>query len=124
MSKPLSAEPRFVVCVENGEYRASLEVRKRYQVVTDPDAAALGQLRVIDESGEDYLYPLEYFAAVDYQGEMGRAGSRRVSPHDPTGRRESRAEATAGRERDTFGHPTSRRRGSWQTQRGAQLTRA
>jgi hypothetical protein len=65
MSKPQGAEPRFVVCVENGEYRASLEVRKLYQVITDPDAAALGQLRVIDESGEDYLYPLQYFAAVD-----------------------------------------------------------
>jgi hypothetical protein len=74
MSKPQSAEPRFVVCVENGEYRASLEVRKLYRVVADPDAAALGQLRVIDESGEDYLYPLEYFAAVDYRGEMGGPG--------------------------------------------------
>ena len=50
MSKP-QAEPRFVVCIQNGEYRASLEVRKLYQVVADPDAAALGQLRVIDESG-------------------------------------------------------------------------
>ena len=64
MSKRL-VEPRFVVCVENGEHRASLEVRKLYQVVPDPDAAALGQLRVIDESGEDYLYPLHYFATVD-----------------------------------------------------------
>lgn len=64
MSKP-QAEPRFVVCVENGDSRASLEVRKLYQVVPDPDAAAHGLLRVIDESGEDYLYPLHYFAAVD-----------------------------------------------------------
>jgi hypothetical protein len=64
MSKQL-AEPRFVVCVENGDSRASLEVRKLYQVVPDPDAAVHGLLRVIDESGEDYLYPLHYFAAVD-----------------------------------------------------------
>jgi hypothetical protein len=65
MNKPQDVEPRFVVCIENGEYPASLEVRKLYQVIADPDAAALGQLRVIDESGEDYLYPLQYFAAVD-----------------------------------------------------------
>lgn len=54
-----------MVCIQNGEYPASLEVRKLYQVVADSDAAALGQVRVIDESGEDYLYPLQYFAAID-----------------------------------------------------------
>ena len=64
MSKP-QAEPRFVICIENGDSRASLEVRKLYQVVPDTDAAAHGLIRVIDESGEDYLYPLHYLAAVD-----------------------------------------------------------
>jgi hypothetical protein len=58
-------EPRFVVCIRNADYPASLELRKLYQVVNDPDAAALGQLRVIDESGEDYLYPRQYFAAIE-----------------------------------------------------------
>ena len=57
-------EPRFVVCVKNRDYAASLELRKLYQVVMDAAAAKLGQIRVIDESGEDYLYPEEYFVPV------------------------------------------------------------
>jgi hypothetical protein len=57
-------EPRFVVCVKNRDYAASLELRKLYQVVVDAAAAKLGQIRVIDESGEDYLYPEEYFVPV------------------------------------------------------------
>lgn len=57
-------EPRFVVCVKNKGYAASLELRKLYQVVADDTAAKLGQIRVIDESGEDYLYPEEYFVPV------------------------------------------------------------
>ncbi len=57
-------EARFVVCVKNQEYAASLELRKLYQVVTDEAAAKLHQIRVIDESVEDYLYPKEYFVPV------------------------------------------------------------
>jgi hypothetical protein len=57
-------EPRFVVCVENKDYTASLELRKLYQVIGDEAAAKLHQIRVIDESGEDYLYPEEYFVPV------------------------------------------------------------
>jgi hypothetical protein len=59
------AEPQFVVCVKNKQYCASLELRKLYQVVPDESAAKHRQLRVIDESGEDYLYPEDYFVAVD-----------------------------------------------------------
>ena len=57
-------EPQFVVCVKNDGYKASLEPRKIYQVL--PDAAALTHhmLRVIDESGEDYLYPADLFASI------------------------------------------------------------
>jgi len=58
------AEPHFVVCVKNKDYVASLELRKLYQVISDRAAAKLHQIRVIDESGEDYLYPEEYFVAV------------------------------------------------------------
>jgi hypothetical protein len=57
-------EPKFVVCIKNKDYAASLELRKLYQVVPDEAAAMLHQIRVIDESGEDYLYPEEYFVAV------------------------------------------------------------
>ncbi len=57
-------EPQFVVCVKNKGYAASLESRKLYQAIPDEGAAKLHQVRVIDESGEDYLYPEKYFVAV------------------------------------------------------------
>lgn len=56
---------RFVVCISNEGYPASLERRKLYRVMSDPDAERDGMLRVVDESGEDYLYPKARFAAVD-----------------------------------------------------------
>ena len=51
----------FAVCIDNSEYPASLELHKVYQVLPDEDAAVDGDMRVIDESGEDYLYPADYF---------------------------------------------------------------
>jgi len=57
--------PNFVICIDNNEYPASLERRKLYETVPDADAESLGQLRVKDESGEDYLYPKELFVSVD-----------------------------------------------------------
>ena len=59
------AAPRFVVCIENTGYPASLELHKIYRLVTDADAARDGDLRIVDESGEDYLYPAGWFAAVE-----------------------------------------------------------
>ena len=55
----------FVICIENSEYPVSLEKRKIYESVPDPDAAKHGQIRVIDESGEDYLYPCECFVEAN-----------------------------------------------------------
>lgn len=52
---------KFVICIDNSEYPASLEKRKIYETVADPEAETLGQIRVVDESGEDYLYPAECF---------------------------------------------------------------
>jgi hypothetical protein len=57
--------PRFVVCVQNAGYPASLELHKLYRVLSDADAARDGDLRVVDESGEDYLYPASWFVALD-----------------------------------------------------------
>jgi len=57
-------EPRFAVCVDNRDYPASLELHKVYRLVPDPEAAADGDLRVIDESGEDYLYPVASFVVM------------------------------------------------------------
>lgn len=54
----------FVVCIDNHGYEASLEMRKHYEVIEDVDADKLGQLRVIDESGEDYLYSATFFNSV------------------------------------------------------------
>ena len=54
----------FMICVDNHGYEASLEIRKIYEVITDKTAVQHRQLRVIDESGEDYLYPANYFSPV------------------------------------------------------------
>lgn len=54
----------FAICVDNHGYEVSLELRKLYEVVADPDAERHGQIRVIDESGEDYLYPATAFYRV------------------------------------------------------------
>ena len=59
------SQPSFVVCVDNTDYPASLERRKIYQVLPDEQAAEHSLTRVVDESGEDYLYPSDYFLAVD-----------------------------------------------------------
>ena len=59
-----SMKSRYVVCVNNEGYPASLERRKIYQVLPDPQAAAHKMIRVIDESGEDYLYPADYFVPI------------------------------------------------------------
>jgi hypothetical protein len=59
------SKQQFVLCVKNEAYPASLEVRKVYRSLPDPAASAKGFVRVIDESGEDYLYPADHFVAVD-----------------------------------------------------------
>ena len=56
---------RFVICINNSEYPASLELHKIYRVLTDEEAERAGDLRIIDESGEDYLFSGQCFVAVD-----------------------------------------------------------
>ncbi len=56
---------RFAICIKNEDYPASLEVRKIYEVIPDPKAAKHGLVRIIDESGEDYLYPADYFIPIE-----------------------------------------------------------
>lgn len=65
MTHITATEPHFVICIANTEYPAALEVRKIYQVLPDADAAQYEYLRIIDESGEDYLYPAAYFVPID-----------------------------------------------------------
>jgi hypothetical protein len=59
--------------VRNGENPASLELRKLYEVIPDEKASKHHLVRVVDESGEDYLYPEDYFVAVKLPQAVGRA---------------------------------------------------
>jgi hypothetical protein len=61
---PHNLETQFVVCINNQDYQASLEVRKIYRIIPDNRAAEHQFIRVIDESGEDYLYPVPYFVPI------------------------------------------------------------
>lgn len=63
----------YLLCVKNDGYPASLEVRKVYRALPDPVAASRGFVRVVDESGEDYLYPSECFVAVELPQAAARA---------------------------------------------------
>ena len=60
----------YVVCVSNRGYRASLMLRRIYRTLTDPEAAKRSLVRVVDESGEDYLYPTTMFVAIDIPREV------------------------------------------------------
>ena len=63
--KPAATQRRFAVCVRNDGYEASLERNKIYAVLSDDDAEREGDLRVVDESGEDYLFAADRFVAID-----------------------------------------------------------
>ena len=69
----MSVIKRYAVCVANDGYPVSLEIRKIYEVIPDVQAERLGQLRVIDESGSDYLFPREYFRPVELSEDALRA---------------------------------------------------
>lgn len=64
---------QFAVCVDNKDYPASLELHKIYRILTDEAAAEDGDLRVIDESGEDYLYPARNFLLIEVPKAVERA---------------------------------------------------
>jgi hypothetical protein len=63
MAKPRTKQ--LVVCIDNDDYPASLEKRKIYVALRDSDAEQHGLLRIIDESGDDYLYPKALFRLID-----------------------------------------------------------
>jgi hypothetical protein len=67
-----AAKPQLILCLRNKGYEASLERRKIYKVLPDRDAAAHGLVRVIDESGEDYLYPATFFARLTLPSTLRR----------------------------------------------------
>jgi hypothetical protein len=55
---------KFLLCIENKGYEVSLEIRKLYENIPDKEASRHNQVRVIDESGEDYLFPAAFFAPI------------------------------------------------------------
>ena len=61
---PKVSERKFAVCIYNEGYPASLELHKIYRVLPDAEAEREGDLRIVDESGEDYLYPADWFVPI------------------------------------------------------------
>ena len=73
MTEPKNSTLRFAVCLNNTDYPASLEVHKIYRVLPDEDAALDGDWRIIDESGEDYLYPADRFILIEIPDAVERS---------------------------------------------------
>jgi len=64
-NRPARRKHSFVVCVRNEGYEASLDLRKLYPSIADRFGEDHGLIRVVDESGEDYLYPADYFVRIE-----------------------------------------------------------
>jgi hypothetical protein len=64
---------QYVVCVRNEDYTASLELRKIYALIPDSDAQSHGMVRLVDESGEDYLHPRDLFLPIQIPEPLSRA---------------------------------------------------
>ncbi len=63
----------FAVCIRNDKHEESLELRKIYEVLEDPKAEEHKMIRVIDEEGEDYLYPHEWFLRIELPSNIEQA---------------------------------------------------
>ena len=64
---------KYVICLSNEGYAASLEVRKLYELLPDPKAAAMHCIRIVDEDGEDYVYPENLFMPMEVSDSVSRA---------------------------------------------------
>ena len=65
MPKSQNSRARFVLCIRNESYPASLELLKVYRTLPDRDGERDELIRVIDESGDDYLYPKDFFVKIE-----------------------------------------------------------
>ncbi len=63
---------KYVICLSNEGYAASLEVRKLYELMPDEKAAALHCVRIVDEDGEDYIYPENLFMPMEVSESVSR----------------------------------------------------
>jgi hypothetical protein len=71
--KDHGSEARFAICINDGGYVDDLKVRTVYQVLRDDSAAKSNYIRVIDETGEDYLYPANLFVPIEVPREVEKA---------------------------------------------------
>jgi len=78
-SSDVKGETQFALCISNKGYAASLEVRKIYRLIPDQAGAKHGLVRIIDEMGEDYLFPGEYFVPLRLPQAAERAMLRATS---------------------------------------------
>lgn len=76
-------EAHYVVCINNSEYPASLELLKIYQSLSDPKAEQDGLIRVIDESGEDYLYHVDSFVPITIPEAVEKVFEGAIGHEDP-----------------------------------------
>lgn len=83
--------PEAVICVDNEGNEASLQLWKIYKVIPDDDALLDGFLRVIDESGEDYLFPEENFSPIDLPRDVKKSFDRDVRKQQQSANRISPA---------------------------------
>ncbi|MDN3514082.1 MAG: hypothetical protein NG747_06750 [Candidatus Brocadia sp.] len=72
-AKMNTAKKRFAICIDNTDYEASLIIRKIYEVIPDEKAEKDDFIRVIDESGEDYLYQRSHFILIELPIEVEQA---------------------------------------------------
>lgn len=71
--RPRRLSRQFAICVDNSEYPVSLELHKVYRVIPDADAEKDGDVRIVDETGEDYLYPADYFVLTTLSPRKAKA---------------------------------------------------
>lgn len=71
MKKDALPEARFVVCIKNDDYEMDLALHKIYQVLPDASAERSGWIRIVDETGEDYLYPEAFFQPIEGPHALG-----------------------------------------------------
>ena len=71
--KEQNSEARFAICINDGGYIDDLKVRRVYQILPDESAAKSNYLRVVDETGEDYLYPANLFVQIEVPYEAEEA---------------------------------------------------
>jgi hypothetical protein len=94
--KPQNKTPRIVICINNSGYADDLKVRTIYQVLPDESAARSNYLRIIDETGEDYLFPAAYFMPIELPTEVKQFFWQPISIAKSSGKTKKSKRASAG----------------------------